>query len=415
MQRSTSPRELLAHILLIAVVLVWGTTFPLVKAALHDISPLLFNLLRMSIAAIVMLAILLTHNRQKPKRAELRLTATAGLFLALGYQFQTSGLAHTTPSKSAFLTGLVVVFVPILSLIPGIAPPSRRRPNTLVFLGAILAFAGLILLTSQPGTGAAILSGMHLGEWLTLACAVAFAAHLLTLAHAAPQLSARRLGTLQIAFAAVFMLFTLPLGGHPTFHLTPIAAIALAITALFATAAAFTIQSWAQQLLPPTHTALILTLEPVFAALTSLLFFHERFGPPRTHRRRPHPRRHPPRRTPHLHPHPRQRPRIILLTPNSSLLTSAPFHSHFNPHSHSHRRWKTITHLQASNKTWQPPSGAPGVLVRWGGSSCPSGRRAISPSPAPARDILREEYKSHGHTQTVSARLSELRSPPAQR
>jgi drug/metabolite transporter (DMT)-like permease len=120
---------------------------------------------------------------------------------------------------------------------------------------------------------------MHLGEWLTLACAVAFAAHLLTLAHAAPQLSARRLGTLQIAFAAIFMLLTLPLGGRPTLHLTPISVIALAITALLATAAAFTIQSWAQQILPPTHTALILTLEPVFAALTSLLFFHERFGP----------------------------------------------------------------------------------------------------------------------------------------
>ncbi len=271
-------RALLAHILLIAVVLVWGCTFPLVKAALRDISPLLFNLLRMSLAAIVLLALNAKELRGLT-RSDLRLCATAGLFLALGYQFQTSGLAHTTPSKSAFLTGLVVVLVPILSLLPRVTPPTTARPHTIVFLGAILAFLGLILLTSEPGTGAAILSGMHLGEWLTLACAVAFAAHLLTLAHAARQLSARRLGTLQIAFAAIFMLLTLPLGGHPTLHLTPTAILALAITALFATAAAFTIQSWAQQLLPPTHTALILTLEPVFAALTSLLFFHERFGP----------------------------------------------------------------------------------------------------------------------------------------
>ncbi|HEV2576606.1 MAG TPA: DMT family transporter [Acidobacteriaceae bacterium] len=270
--------NLLAHILLIGVVLVWGCTFPLVKSALNDISPLLFNLLRMSLAALVLLTINLKELRGLT-RSELRLCLTAGLFLALGYQFQTSGLAHTTPSKSAFLTGLVVVLVPILSLLPRVAPPTAPRPNTIVFLGAILAFIGLILLTSTPGTGAAILSGMHLGEWLTLACAAAFAAHLLTLAHAAPQLSARRLGTLQIAFAAIFMLITLPLGGHPTFHLTPTAILALAITALFATAAAFTIQSWAQQFLPPTHTALILTLEPVFAALTSLLFFHERFGP----------------------------------------------------------------------------------------------------------------------------------------
>ncbi|HEY4011629.1 MAG TPA: DMT family transporter [Acidobacteriaceae bacterium] len=270
-------QNVLAHVLLVLVVLVWGCTFPLVKAALRDISPLLFNLLRMSGAALVLLFL----NRKELRgltRGDLRLCLTAGLFLAAGYQFQTSGLAHTTPSKSAFLTGLVVVFVPILSLIPRVGPAHAPKPNTLVFFGALLAFAGLILLTSTPGTGAAILSGMHLGEWLTLLCAMAFAAHLLTLAHAAPQLSARRLGTLQIAFAAVFMMLTLPLGGRPSFHLTPTAAIALAVTALLATAAAFTIQSWAQQVLPPTHTALILTLEPVFAALTSLLFFHEHFG-----------------------------------------------------------------------------------------------------------------------------------------
>jgi drug/metabolite transporter (DMT)-like permease len=273
-----SRHNLLAHILLIGVVLVWGCTFPLVKSALNDISPLLFNLLRMTLAALVLLLINFKELRGLT-RTELRRCLTAGLFLALGYSFQTAGLAHTTPSKSAFLTGLVVVIVPILNLIPGVAPPTSPRPNTIVFLGAILAFIGLILLTSTPGTGAALLSGMHLGEWLTLLCAIAFAAHLLTLAHAAPQLSARRLGTLQIAFAAIFMLLALPLGGRPAFHLTPTAILALAITALFATAAAFTIQSWAQQLLPATHIALILTLEPVFAALTSLLFFHERFGP----------------------------------------------------------------------------------------------------------------------------------------
>jgi drug/metabolite transporter (DMT)-like permease len=276
--RSRSRHNLLAHILLIGVVLVWGCTFPLVKSALHDISPLLFNLLRMTLGALVLLVINFKELRGLT-RSELRLCLTAGLFLALGYSFQTTGLAHTTPSKSAFLTGLVVVMVPLLNLIPGVAPPTSPKPNAIVFLGAILAFIGLILLTSTPGTGAALLSGMHLGEWLTLLCAIAFAAHLLSLAHAAPQLSARRLGTLQIAFAAVFMLFALPLGGRPSFHLTHTAILALAITALLATAAAFTIQSWAQQLLPPTHTALILTLEPVFAALTSLLFFHERFGP----------------------------------------------------------------------------------------------------------------------------------------
>jgi len=86
------------------------------------------------------------------------------------------------------------------------------------------------------------------------------------------------MGTLQIGFAALVMLVTLPLGGHPTWHPAPVLWIALGVTALFATAAAFTIQSWAQQHLPASHTALIFTLEPVFAWLTSLLFFGEHLG-----------------------------------------------------------------------------------------------------------------------------------------
>ena len=130
----------------------------------------------------------------------------------------------------------------------------------------------------HPGSGAALLSGLHLGEWLTLGCAFAYAAHLLTLARAAQHLDARRLGTLQIGFATLLMVVSLPLGGRPVFHPSRAAVAALLITSLLATAAAFTIQSWAQQFLPASHTALLFTMEPVFAWLTSLLFLGERLG-----------------------------------------------------------------------------------------------------------------------------------------
>ena len=272
-----SPKPL-AYTLLILVTFVWGTTFPLVKAALRDASPLAFNLTRMSLAALVLLAVN-ARTLRGLSRTDLRFGAAAGVLLALGYQFQTAGLARTSASKSAFLTGLVVVIVPMLSLVPGVALRGARRPGTSTFLGAAIAFAGLILLTTPPGSGAALLSGLHLGEWLTLACATCFAAHLLTLAHAAPSVSARRLGTLQIAFCALTMLLTLPAAGRPHLHLTVTLAAALAVTALFATAAAFTIQSWAQQHLPASHTALIFTMEPVFAWLFSLAFLGEHLGP----------------------------------------------------------------------------------------------------------------------------------------
>lgn len=273
-----SRQTLAAHLLLVAVTLVWGTTFPLVKAALREVSPLLFNLLRMAIAAVV-LAIFNWRALLRLTRTQLRLCSLAGLLLALGYELQTVGLTHTTPSKSAFLTGLVVVFVPLLSALPGVRQPGSPRPHGLAYAGALLAFTGLILLTSQPGAGLSVLAGMHLGEWLTLGCAVAFAFHLLTLARAAGSVPPRILGTLQIAFATVSMLLFLPLESHPRLHWNALVGIALAVTSILATAAAFTIQSWAQQHLPASHTALIFTLEPVFAWLTSLIFFGERLGP----------------------------------------------------------------------------------------------------------------------------------------
>jgi drug/metabolite transporter (DMT)-like permease len=272
-------REVLAaHLLLLGVVIVWGTTFSLVKAALADTTPLLFNLLRMTLAFVVLAAVHVRRLRGI-SRMELGLGAMAGVFLALGYQFQTAGLAQTTAAKAAFITGLVVVLVPLLSAIPGVSAEATTGLSVDALVGAVLAFGGLVLLTTPSGSGLALFSGLGVGEVLCLACALAFAAHLLVLARAAPRVSARTLGTLQIGFAALVMLVTLPMGGRVFLRPTPVLWLALGVTAVLATAAAFTIQSWAQQHLPATHTALILTLEPVFAWLTGLLFLGERLSP----------------------------------------------------------------------------------------------------------------------------------------
>jgi drug/metabolite transporter (DMT)-like permease len=275
--RALRSRTFVAHCLLLAVVLVWGATFALVKAALVETTPMMFNLIRMVLAFAILVAVNWKSLRGLT-RTDLKLGAAAGLFLGLGYQFQTSGLNHTTASKAAFITGLVVVIVPLLGRLHGVSLPGTLKPSFDTYAGALLAFVGLVLLTTPPGSGAALFSGIGLGEWLCLGCAVAFAAHLLTLARAAPRVSARRLGTLQIGFAALVILATLPLGGKPHVHGTAGLWVAITVTAVLATAAAFTIQSWAQQHMPASHTALIFTLEPVFAWLTAFLFFGEQLG-----------------------------------------------------------------------------------------------------------------------------------------
>ena len=277
MPRRLSPSTL-AHILLLGVVAVWGVTFVLVKDALNDASPLLFNLIRMTIAAIALVIINHRHLKNLTRRSLIS-GLIVGLFLAAGYQFQTAGLARTTAAKSAFITGLVVVFVPAFTIFPILRPANAHAPRWATAIGALLAFSGLLFLTTPTGTTwQNLFSSIGLGDLLTLICAIAFAGHLLSLAHTSQKVPTAQLATLQIGTAAFIMAITLPLGGKAHLTITVRLLIALGITSLVATAAAFTIQSWAQQHLPPTHTALLLTLEPVFAALTSVLFLHEHLG-----------------------------------------------------------------------------------------------------------------------------------------
>jgi len=276
-----------AYLLMFFVVAVWGSTFVLVKSALADATPAAFNLIRMT-SAFVLLAAVYHRFWSSIRPAHIVAGALVGLCLAAGYQFQTIGLVRTTPSKSAFITGLVVVLVPLFSTIPALRPPGAHMPRWNAYLGAALAFAGIILLTvpavqtsAKSSMLAALLPDLHsinTGDMLTFGCAVGFTFHCLALGHVSPRIAFQPLALLQIGFCAVFMALSLPFIEHPHVTWTSRLIIALAIAAALATAAAFSIQSWAQSVLPSTHIALVLTLEPVFAWITSFLFTGERLG-----------------------------------------------------------------------------------------------------------------------------------------
>jgi drug/metabolite transporter (DMT)-like permease len=282
--------KLRAYLLMVFVVAVWGSTFVLIKGALADATPAAFNLVRMTLAFGVLAAVY--HGGWRSiRRWHIGAGALVGLCLALGYQFQTIGLVRTTPSKSAFITGLVVVLVPLFSAVPGLRPPGARAPRWNAFLGAALAFAGIMLLTvpatlAAPNSSGLVqaagllpdLSSINMGDVLTFGCAVGFAFHCLVLGHVSPRIPFQPLALLQVGFCAVFMALSLPFIEHPHVHWTPRLLVALAIAAVLGTAAAFSIQSWAQSILPSTHTALILTLEPVFAWITAFLVTGERLA-----------------------------------------------------------------------------------------------------------------------------------------
>ena len=276
--------KLRAYLLMLFVVAVWGTTFVVVKGALADATPAAFNLVRMTLA-FALLAVVYHRSLRGIRRSDLAAGAVVGLFLAMGYQFQTIGLVRTTPSKSAFITGLVVVLVPLFSTIPGLRAPDARPPRWNAYSGAVLAFLGILLLTApatvgRPGMASLVpdFSSINLGDVLTFGCSIGFAFHCLALSHVSPRIAFQPLALLQVGFCAVFMAISLPMIEHPQIHWTPRLIVALVIAAALATAAAFSIQSWAQSILPSTHIALLLTMEPVFAWITSFLFMGERMG-----------------------------------------------------------------------------------------------------------------------------------------
>jgi len=276
--------KLRAYVLMLLVVAVWGSTFVVIKGALTDATPAAFNLVRMALA-FLLLGIAYHRAWRGIRRSDLAAGALVGLCLAAGYQFQTIGLVRTTPSKSAFITGLVVVLVPLFSTIPGLRAPDAHAPRWNAYAGAALAFVGILFLTA-PATGrgggmAGLVpdfTSINVGDLLTFGCSVGFTFHCLALSHVSPRIPFQPLALLQVGFCAVFMAISMPIIEHPQIHCTPRLVTALIVAAALATAAAFSIQSWAQSILPSTHIALLLTMEPVFAWITSFLFAGERMG-----------------------------------------------------------------------------------------------------------------------------------------
>ena len=266
-------RSLKAHILLVLVTLVWGVTFVQIKDALSDISPLLFNAVRMALAGVALVLVYRRHLRTVTRGSFLT-GCLVGAFLWAGYEFQTTGLRLTTPSKSAFLTGFSVILVPVF-----LAIGWRRHVNRWVVGGVLTALVGLYLMTVPAGEGGGLnLQSINRGDLLTVGCAIFFALQIINMGRAMQKYSFEQIATLQACVAAILMAISVPVlePAHVVWSSRVIWAIL--VTGLLGTAAAFSIQAWAQQFTAPTYTALIFLLEPVFAWITSYIVLRERLG-----------------------------------------------------------------------------------------------------------------------------------------
>lgn len=240
---------------LVGNTLIWGATFVLVKDALHEVSPMVFLALRFALAA----AILGLIYGRKVQSSALRDGAIAGCFLFLGYLFQTTGLQYTTPSKSAFYTSLSIPMVPLLTAIV-----YRNAPRWMEVAGIVVATTGMLLLTTE---GSRIV--WDRGSLLSLLCAVSFAGHIVAVGYFAERSNFETIAYMQVSTAAILAAGSIPVMEHARLKLSATVVVAVVVTAVLATALAFTVQAWAQQHTTSSRTALIFTLEPVWAWGTS--------------------------------------------------------------------------------------------------------------------------------------------------
>jgi len=253
--------------------LLWGATFVVVKNVLDYSSVFIFLAVRFTLAGFFMLAIRPRVFRQLD-RDELFAGMRLGFFMFAGYAFQTAGLQYTSAANSGFVTGSSVVLVPIL-----LAIFWGRSLTRWVYAGSFAAVAGLYFLT-VPVAGVAHLNR---GDVLTFVAAGAYGVHIILVGEYAKQHSVSALSVIQVlacgAMAWVMTGTTAAIRWQPVrFAWRWELMLGIAVCAIFATAIAFTMQMWAQQYTTPSHAAILFTLEPVFAFLTSYLLIGERLS-----------------------------------------------------------------------------------------------------------------------------------------
>jgi len=262
MSSSHALKMRLAPWALLSVSAAWGMAFVVMKDAIGRQSVNNFLFTRFSLAVIVMIALKPSVIRQFDRDLILR-AGSAGIFLGLGYIFQTLGLARTGAAITGFVTGLYVVFTPLLAYFF-----LKERLTKLIWGCVFLATVGLGLLSIRGFS-------VGIGEMLVLASAFFFAAHIIALGKWSSGRDVYAMTIVQLAMCALLSgLASIPEGysAPPDYGVWAV----VVFTAVVCTAVAFVVQTWSQAHMTTTKVAVILTMEVVFAALFAIIFGGER-------------------------------------------------------------------------------------------------------------------------------------------
>jgi drug/metabolite transporter (DMT)-like permease len=255
-----------AELYLLSITIVWGSTFVLTKFVLEDASPFAYISIRFTVASILFAVVFFRRLRAISKDAIVK-GAVLGVLLFVGFALQTVGLKYTTASKSAFVTGLMVVFTPLFQLII-----ERKSPKLGNIAGVVLVVIGLFFLTSPKG------SEFNIGDALTLICAVLFSFYTVYLSIFGKDHDPAHLTFVQFVSTALLSALAIPFLETVYININGNFLILISYLAVMPTVVALYIMAKYQKNTTPTRSAVIYSMEPPFAALFAFLIIGEQIG-----------------------------------------------------------------------------------------------------------------------------------------
>lgn len=262
-----------SNILLFFVALTWGFAFVAQRMGLDYVGPFTFNAARFGLGALSLIPLLLIR-RDKPSAfvslmppAGTRTLVWGGMLtggiLFTGASLQQFGLQYTTAGKAGFITGLYVVIIPVIGLF------LRQQTDIGTWIGVFLAATGLYLLSVTEAFT------ISFGDFLQLAAAFFWAGHLLVIGWLSPRINAVRLSFLQFVVCSILSLITALFVEKISFESIVQAGIPILFCGVVSVGIAYTLQIVAQQNAKPSHAAIILSLETVFAAVGGWIILNE--------------------------------------------------------------------------------------------------------------------------------------------
>ncbi|WP_227519846.1 DMT family transporter [Mangrovitalea sediminis] len=267
---SSTRQRLIANGLMLLTAAIWGFAFVGQRTGMEHLGPFSFNGLRFLLGATTLLPVL-WYYRHTPavRHAEVKTSLVwwggliAGVVLFAGASLQQIGLQYTSAGKAGFITGLYIVLVPMTGLFIG------HRISSETWVGAVCTLIGLYLLSIHGDFK------MSWGDTLELIGALFWTAHVLVIGWLSPKVSAIRLSIIQFYVTGILSLIIGLATESISLEAIQAAGAALLYTGLMSTSIAYTLQVVAQQWAQPSHAALILSLESMFAVIGGWLFLNE--------------------------------------------------------------------------------------------------------------------------------------------